>query len=217
MRKSLRAVLVLLLAGVTALGAALVSLLWRNEASIAEVGAAVVTTGVALGASYLSLKGSRSRRDRIRRRQVFISYPHENREAARLLAEAVRKNGYEPFLASPEAGEVLGGSVEQQLKRSGVVLMVSPSGSGRGRTRNWVHFEQGVLREARGLQRDEPAVLPVIYSGSDDSEATSSEALDLDRPGWQLVLREHLARVFGEHTNSDSAVISARGGTASAT
>ncbi len=204
-RTSFRAVWFGLLGAVIALGVALVGLLWRSEASLADMGAAVAATFTALAASYFSLRGSRSRRERIRERQVFISYPHENTEAALVLAEAVSKDGYKPYLATPKEGESLADTVERQLKKSGVVLMMSPAQVAEGRTRNWIHFEREVLREARGLQRDEPAVVPVIYSVRGSVGNSSSEALDLGRPGWQLVLRDHLARIFGERSRAEGA------------
>lgn len=197
MRTSLKVVWLCATMGIIVLGATLVLLLLRTGAPWSDVVTAVALTAGALAMSVTAIQTSRRHRDRVRRRQVLISHTVGDVDVAHALARAVTRDGYWPILLSPDSGSDFVHRVESELRKSGTVLMLHPAESNET-TRNWLQFEREIVREARGLRRSEAAVVPVVLSKTASLELGSDKAINLDNPAWEILLREHLARVFDD-------------------
>ena len=130
--------------------------------------------------------------------RIFISYAREDQAVVRPLAEGLQRAGLEVWWDKDlHAGEAFRTSIEQQLQRSDVVVVVW---SKRAKSSRWVldEAEIGVQRGILLSLRIDAAPLPLGFGGF-NTLSFSAWGGDFNAPEWRQLLSE-IGRIAGTAT-----------------
>lgn len=152
---------------------------------------------VPVGAGFLLINRRYERRDR---RQVFVSYAHEDQQHAARVAAAVSAAGYNPWLDSAELlpGQNVKKTIEEAIRQSGAALFIAPPEGLRSPQR--FEMERLLLQDARGLSRRVSAVVPVVVNPdrarSVPAPLNELQWISLENPDWEMELSRYLRAAF---------------------
>lgn len=155
-------------AAVVAVVATVAASIWDdNRAGTLWVALAAGATG-AIAAAALSMYSLRRRERRNLSNRVFIIHSHEDADQARLVANWLRVEGFEPWLDTERisAGQLWKDAVSKGLEESGAALLLVTSNldTSKGSTSEEL---RRAMAQLRSMDEDLSPVIPVIFQDAD--------------------------------------------------
>jgi hypothetical protein len=153
-----------LAAAVVAALATIAASIWDSNRTSSSWVALAAAAGTAVAAAILSLSTLRRRERRSSSNRVFIIHAYEDADQARLVADWLRNEGFEPWLDTERisAGQHWKEAITQGLEGSGAALLVVTSNldTSKGSTSEELRRAMAELRSKD--QRLSP-VIPVLF------------------------------------------------------
>lgn len=184
-------------AGIAAVATVMASIGGSSRASSSWVALAAAAGG-AIAAAMLSLATLRRRERRSSSNRVFIIHAHEDGEQAKVVADWLRDEGFEPWLDIERisAGQQWREAVAQGLEQSGAALLLVTSNldTSKGSTSEEL---RRAMAELRSKDEHLSPVIPVLFHDSDVPTAIRDfHAAPFSDDAGRVNIRNGLRRVL---------------------